>query len=92
MSTPVVTLRTVESVSRIQAILNDETRAHNGFPVVEDYDPDSALAVCVLCCFNTPASLFIVAVYPCFRTSKPRTDDLKDSFSRRNYWSCSNLT
>ena len=47
MSTPVVTLRTVESVSRIQAILNDETRAHNGFPVVEDYDPDSALAVCV---------------------------------------------
>ena len=45
MSTPVVTLRTVESASRIQAILNDESREHNGFPVVEDYDPDSALAV-----------------------------------------------
>ena len=39
MSTPVVVFRTVEKIGRIVKIIEDEN-AHNGFPVVEDYDPD----------------------------------------------------
>ena len=41
MSTPVTTLRTTERIGRILTIINDESKAHNGFPVVEDYDPES---------------------------------------------------
>ncbi|XP_033749543.1 H(+)/Cl(-) exchange transporter 7-like [Pecten maximus] len=37
MSHPVTVLRSYESVGRIVDILKNET--HNGFPVVEDYDP-----------------------------------------------------
>ena len=37
MSHPVTVLRMNESVERIVSILKDET--HNGFPVVQDYDP-----------------------------------------------------
>ena len=40
MSTPVTTLRTVESIGRIGSIIDDDETAHNGFPVVEDYNPD----------------------------------------------------
>ena len=37
MSHPVTAFRTRESVGRIIDILKAET--HNGFPVVDDYDP-----------------------------------------------------
>lgn len=37
MSHPVTVLRTVERVDRIMQILQYET--HNGFPVVDNYDP-----------------------------------------------------
>lgn len=37
MSHPVSVFRTVESIGRIVDVLKKET--HNGFPVVEDYDP-----------------------------------------------------
>ena len=39
MSHPVTVLRTVEKVGNIVDILKRET--HNGFPVVQDYTPDS---------------------------------------------------
>jgi len=39
MSHPVTVLRTKEKVGRIVDILKSES--HNGFPVVQDYDPDS---------------------------------------------------
>lgn len=39
MSHPVTVLRTKEKVGRIVEILKSES--HNGFPVVQDYDPDS---------------------------------------------------
>jgi len=38
MSTPVVVFRTVEKIGRIVKIIEADT-PHNGFPVVEDYDP-----------------------------------------------------
>ena len=38
MSTPVVVFRTVEKIGRIVKIIEGE-QPHNGFPVVEDYDP-----------------------------------------------------
>lgn len=38
MSHPVIVLRTQEKVGRIVDILKAES--HNGFPVVQDYDPD----------------------------------------------------
>ena len=39
MSSPVVALRTMETVSRIKQIL-DDPNSHNGFPIVDDYDPN----------------------------------------------------
>ena len=39
MSHPVTVLRKREKVGRIVDILKAES--HNGFPVVQDYDPDS---------------------------------------------------
>ena len=39
MSSPVTTLRCTENLSTIACILNDP-KSYNGFPVVEDYDPD----------------------------------------------------
>ena len=39
MTCPVQVMSTREKLGRIAKILNDEP-AHNGFPVVEDYDPD----------------------------------------------------
>ena len=41
MSTPAVVMRTVENIGRIMNILADDEDSHNGFPVVEDYDPDN---------------------------------------------------
>jgi len=45
MSTPVVCFRTMENIGRIVNILQDEEDSHNGFPVVEDYDPDDMEAM-----------------------------------------------
>lgn len=39
MSSPVVTVRTIEKVGRISQILEEDE--HNGFPVVEDYNPET---------------------------------------------------
>ena len=39
MSHPVTVLQTTEKVGRIVDVL--KTESHNGFPVVEDYRPDS---------------------------------------------------
>ena len=41
-------LRTMENIGRIVNILNDDEDSHNGFPVVEDYDPDDMEAVSCL--------------------------------------------
>ena len=41
MSTPVISMRTNENIGRIMNILSDEEDSHNGFPVVEDFDPDN---------------------------------------------------
>lgn len=40
MSSPVECLKTQEKIGRIVKIL-DDPESHNGFPVVDDYDPDS---------------------------------------------------
>ena len=40
MSSPVVSLRTIEKIGRISNVLEDEETSHNGFPVVEDYEPE----------------------------------------------------
>ncbi len=44
MSTPVVILRTVERIGRIVKVI-DDADAHNGFPVVEDYDPNASVSL-----------------------------------------------
>ncbi|ELT96405.1 hypothetical protein CAPTEDRAFT_203043 [Capitella teleta] len=43
MNSPVECLRTQEKIGRIAKILNDP-ESHNGFPVVDDYDPDSSIS------------------------------------------------
>ena len=45
MSAPVVCLRTVDKIRRVVKILTLDTLSHNGFPVVEDYTPESSNGV-----------------------------------------------
>lgn len=48
MNSPVQVVRTREKLGRIAKLLNDES-AHNGFPVVEDYDVDNPEKVHFTC-------------------------------------------
>jgi hypothetical protein len=41
MSTPVIVMRSNENIGRMMYIMADDEDSHNGFPVVEDYDPDN---------------------------------------------------
>lgn len=49
MSHPVSVFRMKESVGRIMEVLKTET--HNGFPVVEDYNPDLQNVIVYTCLF-----------------------------------------
>ena len=40
MTSPVITLRSQENIGRIAKIL-DNPDAHNGYPVVDDFDPEN---------------------------------------------------
>ena len=50
MSTPVVVLRTMETFGRIKEIVDDPT-SHNGYPIVDEYDPTDVSQMMILCLY-----------------------------------------